>query len=100
MYKSGRSAWCRNTELSDHVESETTKEAAHGRYVLHQVATRSEVQILPPQNISFHGLTFSPDSNYVYFVRTDPNDPFFKYLYVMPTLGGKRPAAAVWTGCV
>ena len=22
-----RSAWCRNTELSDHVESETTKEA-------------------------------------------------------------------------
>jgi WD40 repeat protein len=55
---------------------------------LRQVATRSDVQILPPENASFHGLTFSPDNNYVYFVRTDPNNPFFKYLYVMPTLGG------------
>ena len=37
MYKSGRSAWCRNTELSDHVESQTTKEAPHGKYVLHRL---------------------------------------------------------------
>jgi DNA-binding winged helix-turn-helix (wHTH) protein/Tol biopolymer transport system component len=55
---------------------------------LRQIATRSDVQILPPENVSFHGLTFSPDNNYVYFVRTDPDNPFFKYLYVMPTLGG------------
>jgi DNA-binding winged helix-turn-helix (wHTH) protein/Tol biopolymer transport system component len=55
---------------------------------LRQVATRGDVQILPPENVSFHGLTFSPDNNYLYFVRTDPNNPFFKYLYVMPTLGG------------
>jgi DNA-binding winged helix-turn-helix (wHTH) protein/Tol biopolymer transport system component len=55
---------------------------------LRQVATRSDVQILPPENVSFHGLTFSPDGNYVYFVRTDSNDLFFSYLFVMPTLGG------------
>ena len=55
---------------------------------LRQIATRSDVQILPPENVSFHGLTFSPDGNYLYFVRTDPNNAFFKYLFVMPTLGG------------
>jgi DNA-binding winged helix-turn-helix (wHTH) protein/Tol biopolymer transport system component len=57
---------------------------------MRQVATRSDVQILPAENASFHGLTFSPDGNYIYFVSTDPNanDPFFKYLFVMPVLGG------------
>jgi DNA-binding winged helix-turn-helix (wHTH) protein/Tol biopolymer transport system component len=55
---------------------------------IRQVEARSEVQILPPEKISFHGLTFSPDGNYIYFVRSDPNDPFFKYLYIMPALGG------------
>src|ERR1700694_6271864 len=42
MNKSGRSAWCRNTELSDHVESETTKEAPHGKYVLHRLRRSQE----------------------------------------------------------
>ena len=55
---------------------------------LRQITTHSDVQILQPQDGSFHGLTFSPDGSYVYFVRTDPKDLFFKYLYVMPTLGG------------
>jgi len=32
--------------------------------------------------------TVSPDGNYVYFIRSDPKDPFFKYLYSMPVLGG------------
>jgi eukaryotic-like serine/threonine-protein kinase len=55
---------------------------------LREVASRSDIQILRPENVSYHGLTFSPDGNFVYFVRTDPNDPFFKYLFVMPTQGG------------
>ena len=54
---------------------------------LRQVTTRSEVRILP-SGPEFHGLTFSPDGSYVYFVRSDPNDPFFKYLYSIPVLGG------------
>ena len=94
----------RNMQMSKFTDSGHVDDVAispDGRYVVYarsegekqglwvrQVETRSEVQILPPENISFHGLTFSPDSNYIYFVRTDPNDPFFKYLYVMPTLGG------------
>jgi Tol biopolymer transport system component len=55
---------------------------------LRQVATRSDVQILAPDTNGFHGLTFSPDGEYIYFVRSDKNDPFFKYLYSMPVLGG------------
>ena len=55
---------------------------------LRQVAMSSEVQILRPGINAFHGISFSSDGNYIYFVRSDPNDPFFKYLYSMPTLGG------------
>jgi DNA-binding winged helix-turn-helix (wHTH) protein/Tol biopolymer transport system component len=54
---------------------------------LRQISTRSDVEILPP-GPAFHGLTFSPDGNYVYFVRSDLNDPYFKYLYSVPVLGG------------
>jgi DNA-binding winged helix-turn-helix (wHTH) protein/Tol biopolymer transport system component len=53
-----------------------------------QVATRSDVQILPPNAVDFQGLSFSPDGNYIYFVRSDENNPNYKYLYVMPVLGG------------
>ena len=91
-------------QITKLTESGTVDDVAispDGRYVVYarsegekqglwirQVEARSEVQILPPENISFHGLTFSPDGNYIYFVRSDPSDPFFKYLYIMPALGG------------
>lgn len=52
-----------------------------------QIAAQSDVQILPP-GTGFHGLTFSPDGNYIYFVRSDYNNVEFKYLYSVPTLGG------------
>jgi DNA-binding winged helix-turn-helix (wHTH) protein/Tol biopolymer transport system component len=54
---------------------------------LRQISTASDVEILP-LGPGFHGLTFSPDGNYVYFVRSDPNNPYFKYLYSVPLLGG------------
>jgi DNA-binding winged helix-turn-helix (wHTH) protein/Tol biopolymer transport system component len=55
---------------------------------LRQLATRAEVQILPPDYGDFLGLTFSPDSNYIYFVRSDKNEPTFRYLCSVPVLGG------------
>jgi len=55
---------------------------------LRQVATRSDVQVLPPDLGNFVGLTFSPDGNYIYFVRSDRNDLSFRYLYSVPALGG------------
>jgi DNA-binding winged helix-turn-helix (wHTH) protein/Tol biopolymer transport system component len=55
---------------------------------LHHLATHSDTQILPADAVAFDGLSFSPDSNHIYYVRADKNDPGFKYLYVMAVLGG------------
>ena len=52
-----------------------------------QVAAESTVQILPPDMVVFNGLTFSPDGNYIYFVRSDKSTFKFSNLYQMPTLG-------------
>ncbi len=39
-----------------------------------QVATGSDVQILPPDEVVIWGLTFSPDANYIDFVRSEKNN--------------------------
>jgi Tol biopolymer transport system component len=52
-----------------------------------QPSTGSEVQLVPPaEGITFWGLTFSPEGDYVYFVRALVNNPW--ELYRVPTLGG------------
>jgi Tol biopolymer transport system component/DNA-binding winged helix-turn-helix (wHTH) protein len=53
-----------------------------------QVATGSDVQILPPDEIVIWALTFSPDANYIDFVRSEKNNPYDTYLYRIPVLGG------------
>jgi Tol biopolymer transport system component/predicted Ser/Thr protein kinase len=52
------------------------------------VATKSDVQVLPPDVVDFAGVSFSPDGNYIYFVRSDKTTQLYRYLYVMPVLGG------------
>lgn len=58
-----------------------------GLWVRH-LASGSEVQILLSEDIDFRGLTFSPDGNSVYFVRTRKEIGAFKDLYAIPVLGG------------
>ena len=53
-----------------------------------QVATGSDVQVLPPDILSFRGLAYSPDGNYIYFTRSDKSNPNYSYLWQMPALGG------------
>jgi Tol biopolymer transport system component len=53
-----------------------------------QVATGSDVEILKPADSTFYGLTFSPDGNYIYFVRASKENQLFSSLYKMPVLGG------------
>ena len=53
-----------------------------------QVATGSDVQILPPDEIVIYSLTFTPDANYIDFIRTEKNNPVNTFLYRMPALGG------------
>jgi eukaryotic-like serine/threonine-protein kinase len=52
------------------------------------VATKSDVPVLAPEIVQFNGVTFSPDGNYIYFVRTDKTTDSYSYLYSMPMLGG------------
>ena len=71
-----------------------------GRYVAHmvngsegtslwmrQVATSSSVQIVPPSDKWFLGVTFSPDGNYIYYVAGEKGSETAT-LYQMPVLGG------------
>ena len=53
-----------------------------------QVATGSDVQILPPDEIVIYSLTFTPDANYIDFIRAEKNNPSSTFLYRMPALGG------------
>jgi Tol biopolymer transport system component len=53
-----------------------------------QVATGTDVQVAAPDAVNYHGLTISPDGNYVYFVRSDRTTFNYSYLYVLPILGG------------
>jgi serine/threonine protein kinase/dipeptidyl aminopeptidase/acylaminoacyl peptidase len=53
-----------------------------------QMATGSNVQILPPEQAEFVAVSFTPDGNYVMFVRSDKSSMNFRHLYQMPVLGG------------
>jgi eukaryotic-like serine/threonine-protein kinase len=53
-----------------------------------QLATGSNVQIVPPDQAHFVAVSFTPDGNYVMFVRSDKSTLNFRYLYQMPVLGG------------
>lgn len=52
-----------------------------------QVATGSTVQIVPPDDSGYWGITFSNDSNYVYYVKSERKNSL-NILYQVPSLGG------------
>ena len=54
-----------------------------------QVATGSEVTVVPPQSGLFGaGATFTPDGNYLYYAHQDPANRNNTNLYSVPALGG------------
>src|SRR5439155_10137161 len=72
-----------------------------GKYLLHvmddsgqqslwlrNVPTNSNTQVVPPAPVEYVGLRFSPDGNYVYFVRSEIASRSLKYLYRAAVLGG------------
>ncbi|HYF34427.1 MAG TPA: hypothetical protein VD994_03980, partial [Prosthecobacter sp.] len=72
-----------------------------GRYIAHvmrdgdnsslwvrQVSTGANVQVVKPAPAPFVGITFSPDGEHLYFVRSDPSNFSYRYLYKVPVLGG------------
>jgi serine/threonine protein kinase/Tol biopolymer transport system component len=55
---------------------------------MRHVATGSNQEILQPTETRYTGLTFTPDGNYLYFVRIEPDRPAIGVLYQVPVLGG------------
>jgi eukaryotic-like serine/threonine-protein kinase len=70
-----------------------------GKYVVHsqedagrqslwlkQVATLSEVQIVPPAEVKYFGINFTPDGSYLYYVMGEKNGS--TAVYQIPAVGG------------
>ncbi len=55
---------------------------------LRNIPTGSNTQVVAPAQVGYQGLRFSPDGNYLYFVRTEVGSRSLKYLYRAPVLGG------------
>ncbi len=89
------------TKLTDSGKAGPVAISPDGRYIVYvlvdgeqqslwvrNVATKSDVQVLPPDSLGIVGVTFSPDGNYVDFVRADKGTELYNYLFTMPVLGG------------
>ena len=56
---------------------------------IRHIATNSNTQVVAPAPVNYLGLRFSPDGNYLYFVRSEVGNRALKYLYRAPVLGGE-----------
>jgi len=72
-----------------------------GKYLLHviddggqqslwlqNIPTNSNTQVVGPAAVDYRGIRFSPDGNYLYFLRLEAGSRSLKYLYRAPVLGG------------
>ena len=55
---------------------------------MRHIATGSNAQIMPPTEVRYIGLTFTPNGDFLYFVRIEPENPGLAFLYQVPVLGG------------
>ncbi len=55
---------------------------------LRNLPTNSDTQVIPPAPVHYQSLCFSPDGNYLYFVRSEGENRELAYLYRAPLLGG------------
>jgi len=55
---------------------------------LRNLPTSSDTQVVKAAEVEYTGLRFSPDGNYLYFIRSEPGSEELKYLYRAPVLGG------------
>ena len=62
----------------------------HGQQSLwmRHIATGSNTQIMPPAEVRYTALTFTPNGDFLYFVQSEPDKPGVGFLYQIPVLGG------------
>jgi serine/threonine protein kinase/Tol biopolymer transport system component len=53
-----------------------------------QVATGSDVEVLPPTDAGLKAPAFSPDGNYLFYLRQKPDARMYRALFQVPSLGG------------
>jgi eukaryotic-like serine/threonine-protein kinase len=53
-----------------------------------QVATGSDVEVLPTRDAGLEGPTFSPDGNYVFYLARRPDNLNYRALFEVASLGG------------
>ena len=53
-----------------------------------QVATGSDVEALPASDAGLESPAFSPDGNYLYYLARKPDNPNYRALFQIPSLGG------------
>jgi Tol biopolymer transport system component/DNA-binding winged helix-turn-helix (wHTH) protein len=56
---------------------------------LRNIATGSNQEIVPASPGKLSGLTFSPDGNHIYFIRSPSGEPGPNMLFQVPVLGGQ-----------
>jgi serine/threonine protein kinase/Tol biopolymer transport system component len=92
----------RLTRLTNTGKSRMAAISPDGKYVVHviedagkqslwvrQVTTANNVQIVPPADTLYFGMTFSADGNYVYYVTVNTKGSE-AFLYQVPVLGGTQ----------
>jgi Tol biopolymer transport system component len=55
-----------------------------------QVATGSDVEILPVQDASIEFPSFTPDGNYIFYCKRKADAPQYRILMSVPSLGGRE----------
>ena len=64
---------------------------------LRNIPTNSNTQVMPPEAARYLGVRFSPDGNYLYFVRGEPGQAL-KFLYRAPVWEALRKSwSPMWT---
>jgi serine/threonine protein kinase len=56
---------------------------------IRNIPSESNTQIVPPSNVNYNGLRFSPDGDFIYFTHNLPETRAVYYLYRAPVLGGE-----------
>lgn len=70
-----------------------TQEAGRQSLWVKQTATASNIQIVGPADVDYKGVTFSPDSAFIYYAAAEkPGTPS---IYQIPALGGTTPRKLV-----
>jgi len=54
-----------------------------------QVATGSDVEVVPAANLQIFNPSFSPDGNYLFYTAARKDNPSYRALYQVPSLGGQ-----------